>query len=124
MTWDKMSDTEKNILVAKEIMGLVPCDDPVGRCEGAKHDPPLCWGTGEAGSDLLPYTTDISAAWQVVEKMRSKYLEFYMNTLGSDLWECEVEIGEGDNFIVVNAKSQNPCEAICCCALRAEGVEI
>ncbi len=113
MTWDKLSEKERDKLVDYEVMEKQYCK---------QHED--CKFLIDHITLRPPYTTDICAAWQVVEKLRSKYLEFYMNTLGSDLWECEVEIGEADNFIVVNAKSQNPCEAICCCALRAEGVEI
>lgn len=141
MTWDKMSERERDALVAEKVMQFK-------KHEWAEHEAlentlfcSFCGSTMQKGTKLFldgttkqtyfcneksfpHYTTDISDAWTVVEKLRSKYLEFYMNTLGSDLWECEVEIGEANNFIVVNAKSQNPCEAICYCALRAKGVEI
>lgn len=53
--------------VAERVLGLVPCSDPTGRCDGAKADPIQCWGTGEAGSEIPSYSTDDASAMALLD---------------------------------------------------------
>lgn len=58
---------ELDALIAEKVFKLKPCSDPLGRCEGAHTNPIQCWGDGGAGEELRPYSTYITAAWEVVE---------------------------------------------------------
>ena len=53
------SEVRINLLIAEHVMDYKPCDDPVGRCDAARMDPPRCWGpvvNGQIhGSDLRDY---------------------------------------------------------------------
>lgn len=62
---------ELDALIAEKVMGLFPCVDPIGKCEAAHMKPCQCWAEkpGGAGGGLKSYSEDISAAWEVVEKL-------------------------------------------------------
>lgn len=71
------------------------------------------------------FSTDISAAWQVVEKMREGLRDFHMES-----YDCEKK---GKGYFVAfwgnfddwfDAPDASPARAICLAALRAVGVEI
>jgi hypothetical protein len=79
MTDDLPASVELDALIAEKVMGLKPCVDPVGRCEGAHMTPPRCWGTGKGGSDLQPYSTSIAAAWEIVEILKGRIVIDHWN---------------------------------------------
>jgi hypothetical protein len=91
----------------------------------------------EQGShlSLLPwYSTDIAAAWEVVEKLASVVYEaadsswqqtvrVYSCPTAANCWHCEIsrEFGRGENCL---ATGDTASEAICLAALAAVGVEV
>lgn len=108
-------------LVAEKVMGLVTCADPVGRCDGAKLG--LCWAykPGEAGSELQRYSTDIAAAWQVLEKLRERFeavavVSDAQTGPGADPSKGWVCFGQRPHF---QAEGVTAPEAICRAALKA-----
>jgi hypothetical protein len=62
-------DREIDALIDERVFGLKPCSDPTGRCDGAKTRPVQCWGDGGAGRETPSYSTDIAAAWTVIERL-------------------------------------------------------
>lgn len=78
---------------------------------------------------LLPsYSTDIAAAWEVVEKMRSDYLALRLNRdIGNqnqdDCEWCATFEGNGKETPVDSWSSTAP-HAICLAALKACGVQV
>jgi len=118
---------ELDALVAERVMGLQPCSDPIGRCEGAHLTPCQCWGLPDrqgvvAGGELAAYSTDLTAAWTVVERLG---VTGYTITLDHNLdhpyqVECWTPDGrEQKQSIEVHADTA-PL-AICLAALKAVG---
>lgn len=125
---------ELDALVAEKVMGLLPCSDPVGRCGAAKMTPCQCWGTPDrdgvvAGGELASYSTDISTAWQVVEKLALQGRALALQAPGSSDMN---EYYQKFNRWTAEFQGQElcPCVAdtaplvICLAALKAVGVEV
>lgn len=71
-------------------------------------------------SDILPYSTEIAAAWQVGEKFDYRYLWFDKDNVtgnGFNMWECKLQAK--DEYVYADT----PSHAICLAALAAKGVE-
>lgn len=138
-----MTNREIDALVAEKVMGLRPCSDPIGRCDGAKMVPCQCWGTPDkngivAGGKLSCYSTSIEAAWQVVEKLSigHGFSLFHYQGLSScgfgyvavfaiSVRPYSVEIVTiGDPTKVFHGHSDSAPLAICLAALKAVGVEV
>lgn len=66
-----------------------------------------------------PYSTEISAAWEVVEKFPAMQLFKYANGLG---WDCYWHAESGP--LNVHAQAETAPLAICLAALKALGVEV
>lgn len=119
-----MTPREIDALVASKVMGLVPCSNPIGKCELAAKG--LCWGTGGAGTDLMPYSTDIAAAWEVVEKMQADgwFTSATDQTHHSMGWAWRFHHhSNGKLDAHAFARGKAPM-AICLAALKAVGVDI
>jgi hypothetical protein len=127
-----VTDRELDALVAARVFGAVPCDDPVGRCDGAKTTPVQCWKMpGEShGSDLRAYSTDLAAAFLVVESMRNRTVKAWFVRL-EDIafddpicpvgrWSCEFRHGDDSG----RAVDLSLPRAICLAALAALGVKV
>lgn len=105
--WDGMTPRERDAWVAKEITGaerkkkLIPCPDGIEGCAVAHY------------AYYPHYTTDISAAWEVVETFGHACL----TKRHFDVWYCEI-LNDG---IFVEAPSAS--EAICLAALVAKLTE-
>lgn len=150
MNWNEMSPRERDALVAEKVMGwkryaavsrgnrVVVIAEKLGDCwhihSRSQRDP----GTWEATDDPLTetwnlkrYTTSISAAWEVVEKMREEGLLFeigsrvsegwYAMTMHADYRSCPECDGPYD---LPYWHAPTAPEAICLAALRAKGVEV
>lgn len=83
---------------------------------------------GDRRAAIIPYwdepcySTDISAAWQVVEKLRETWAIELHGREG--VWNCLVE--EGDEVtahFIATAEADTASLAICLAALKAVGVE-
>lgn len=99
---------ELDALVAEKVMGLV-----VAKCGGE-------FGRMEvffAGDSLLrPYSTDMTAAQEVLEKMEEDGFHYFISTIGD--WMYQVEFERGQCF---QEHSTSVPHAICLAALRAVG---
>ncbi len=75
------------------------------------------------GSESLPhYSTDIAAAWQVVEKMAEGGLRLSLDRFGGDPWWAEFADEGWEQG--AQATSATAPMAICLAALKAKGVEV
>ena len=122
---------ELDALVAEKVMGGI-WDE--GRCR-------ICgWSLvpdGEAGcwkdncsmrpppersaDEPAPYSTDIAAAWRIVEKMAATHaLSIDYDPVYPDEWTCWMQ-GAGDS---VSPSAESAPLAICLAALQAVGVEV
>lgn len=98
-------------LIAKHIMGLEVTDNT--------YAAPIAvdYGVGEGGFDgpLLKYSTDIKAAWEVVEKF-----DYYI--IQADCGRYRVNLTP--EYEWYDARAQSVPMAICLAALKAKGVEV
>ena len=81
----------------------------------------------DAGYELVPhYSTDIAAAWQVVEKLRTEGFDFFIETRGSRS-PCSVEVFRtgktSSEFDTGEIFADTVPLAICKAALKARGIE-
>lgn len=109
---------ELDALVAEKVMGLkinwdetTPCPlcGDVGRFCGARM---WCSHDGWYYSQYKDYSTDIAAAWEVVEKLRGDGWIFNL----SDSWAAQFHMP--GNILVVSSAKSAP-HAICLAALKA-----
>lgn len=111
-------------LIAEKVFGLVPCTDPVRRCEAAHLTPPQCWGNGAGGSDLATYTTSWDAAGQVVEKITSEGASItcsaYRGGASAAIWGPGVARWRPIKFQIADTLPL----AVALAALRSLGVEV
>lgn len=71
------------------------------------------------GFHTLPhYSTDIKAAWEVVEKMGTRFIHLSPALEGG--WSCAIQYNEA-RFPFVNLIGKTAPEAICRAALKAVG---
>ena len=143
--WNAMSPRERDALVAEKVMGREPRTTWIATNDGGKS---CCASTSTRGpwrdrADLAEwledqqakgyhrdyeiakweshprYTTDIAAAWEVVEKMHGD---------GRDVWisyfeegDIQVQVDSADAHLGSPASAP---ETICLAALRAMGVDV
>jgi hypothetical protein len=113
---------ELDALVAEKVFGWQRCEAQLHPTDnrmirGVGYCPPN-WGTGERDVDVVPdYSTDIAAAWQVVEKMRGVIVSINPpNDAHDDEW-C-VEWFDGVHTLDAACAATAPL-AICRAALNA-----
>ncbi len=71
------------------------------------------------GAQVKPYSTDITAAWEVVEKVKDWNFSLYRDY---SFWVCELaSLYESPLHL---ARSQTAAHAICLAALKAEGFDL
>lgn len=114
MNWDEMSARERDALVAEKIFGT-PLDP---YRPGWVID-------GNIRTYLKNYTTDISAAWEVVEKMRERGHDFDAGAWNKmkPVWSARFPKEDVNNSHYDSLGDTAP-EAICKAALRTVGVEV
>lgn len=110
---------ELDALVAEKVMGwrVGPIDDDYLASDGT----PTGWTKGTCYSQRPPFrpSTDIAAAWEVVQQFDSvKVLK------AGASWDCGISVKRGDWFEVELASAPTAPLAICLAALRAVGVEV
>lgn len=139
-----MTNREIDALVAEHVMKLHPCSDPVAKCDAAKMTPCQCWGTPDrngvvSGGELASYSTDIAAAWLVVERMQADGL-IVIVTAGHQSNRTGVRVIPGcaapfpvedltlhptyQELTLGVANAETAPLAICMAALAAYGVEV
>ena len=110
---------ELDAAVAEEVMGLRDVKTVPLKYQGKARQPGLCHGPQH---DTVPhYSTDIEAAWEVVERVVNLG---WLPTLGRG-WSCgrgawcfEIVKGKDD---LERAMADSAPEAICLAALKAVG---
>lgn len=126
------SGRELDALVAEKVFGMHRHPG----CDLDDHLRAECYGTGteEGYGPVVDYSTDIAAAWQVVEKLRSDGLGIILNdTMGqyrgrfwrydrSDGWDIDAWILCPDTQFTV--WEETAPLVICLAALKALGVEV
>jgi hypothetical protein len=110
---ESMNGNHRNIdaLVAEHVMGWWLAKDEDGEwcfMDGADF---VCFNF-----DVPHYSTDIAAAWEVVEKMGHVGLNWDDTTNSPARWQCIMERGE---YYADTAPM-----AICLAALKAKGVDV
>lgn len=141
-SWDEMTARERDVLVAVEIMGepKPTTNVPPGVLSGfaTSSSGGGNWiGTTsgyESGDEPVwmpkPFTSDIAAAWKVVEKMHGSDFNFRCGWVTEGFWaefrhyeqptdESPIEGGRA----AVDPRDGNMAAAISLAALRAKGVE-
>lgn len=123
-------------LVAEHIMG--ECRHDWQKC-GPNQWNHACTKCGETAGSLVawtpkefpavgkgtPYPKSISAAWQVVEKMREQGWDHFSLTWGAKgKWDAMFMMWHGPEDAIVQEVADTAPLAICLAALRAKGVEV
>lgn len=122
-------------LVAEKVMGFKVVDDPLVSLNGVRyiHKIEVAWDHGEGFTGkgrqwperigTLPrYSSEIAAAWQVVERLIALGYRLDIRWLLSNQWDVIFEKWPDPRRI---SKADPSCAlAICLAALRAVGVEV
>lgn len=106
---------ELDALVAEKVMGLVNCEKHKGSyCHAFPESP-------DKGGETKPYSTDIAAAWEVVEKMIG--LGFTYEISFNVRWDCQFFLdgrtGNGQDDKHGAGNSETAPHAIALAALAA-----
>jgi hypothetical protein len=83
-------------------------------------DTPNTWG-GQRWENLRPYSTDIAAAWEVVEHLRrnGRFVQIDLFGYDGEDWRVCVSVDEPEKYEA--AEAETAPLAICLAALRAFG---
>ncbi len=108
-----MSDRELDALVAEKVMGYTNVR-PLGDEHGTliAHSPGACCD----GHGVPQFSTDIAAAWHVVEKMRERRIHLELGSRIDGSWLV--------SFGNLRAFDNSAPRAVCLAALKAVGVEV
>lgn len=129
-----MTDQELDALVAERVMGWRDVWAPGGRGVLVGTDPQ----GNQHQTGIPPYSIDIAAAWQVVDKMQALGWNFQLHSPGASVWcdGCETWSQWGATFQKDRARfnsgspldddneTKGPAHAIVLAALKAVGVEV
>lgn len=127
-TWESMTPRERDALVAEMVMGwgavVMGATSVAGGVEPGSHYP--------GAVPVPPYTTDIAAAWRVVEHMANDGFDFEVSGDPYDGDESRFAyFYKGDSnapwksgTVEAKAWASAAPEAICRAALRAMGEDI
>jgi hypothetical protein len=115
MKWDEMTPRERDALVAEKVMGWTK---EVNQFEFGGYVWMVSEGEFILNDDWQP-STDISAAWKVVEKFEGAQIHHAKTHV--HLWSAEF-FKNGES--IASGFSATAPEAICKTALKAVGVEV
>lgn len=118
---------ELDVLVAEKVMGWTYKTFPEGACPHIKH-----WYSGEQYMLMKPFSSDISAAWQVVEKLKERtnlfpqvgWVRVHDNTYQH---RCEIWMNDPSahkHGWLADEYADTAPLAICLATLKAVGVEV
>lgn len=131
--WTEMTARERDALVAEKVMGWIDFWEGEGFVMGYPPNEQAMGIEGER-APVPPYTTDIAAAWQVLERMtdpsRDDQCTFQMRRItdwDDPTWGYDVRFGrkydptrQPDRI----AWAHTAPEAICIAALKAVGIGV
>ena len=111
-----MKSREIDVLIATKVMGWKPTE----------HPDKFTFDGGEY--HIQDWSTDIKAAWEIVEKLSKNTVSFMLEqdfVDQNDLWFARfvVCVDEDQNTNECEAEAQCPAMAICLAALETVGVE-
>ncbi|MBY6273937.1 MAG: hypothetical protein CW346_17330 [Bacillaceae bacterium] len=120
-------------LVGQHVMGLDVKFAPRGKDGGPVVytgdrdwlEPGTPYYNDENGTawELPRYSSDIAAAWQVVEKFKERKLYMSVECVGDTGYHAVVYDEDG-NHLTDAYSEEGPAHAVCVAALRAVGVEV
>ena len=106
---------EMDARIARDVMGLLVFQEPPFDVN------PVLLNADEVIIGVVPsYSTDISAAWLVVEQMKARGIRVALIAYLDGTYGCELR-NEGTAF-VTREESDTPAHAICLAALKALGL--
>lgn len=124
--------SELDAFIAEKVMGLKPLDLPLFSVKDDFDKIVISHVVSEWFDLKTPkhYSTDIAAAWEVVEKLRAE--EFFFIVSNSEISTGLIKIGENKIFASFGKKhrkvettvGETSPHAICLAALKAVGAEI
>ena len=100
---------ELDLLIAEKVMGISVLGGSIINDED-ERDSPQC------------YSTDIYAAWEIVEKMKETN-DLIVYALRHDDYVCEIN-KEGSDVRLAQIIAKSAPHAICLASLKCKGVEI
>ena len=109
-----MTDRELDALVAREVMGWIRKDSESNPLYAVYYETP----EKEKVVCLPNYSTDIAAAWEVVEKIKYLNPDIFFDD-ESNIYICEFEKARPNL-----SQADTPSKAICLAALKAVGFEL
>lgn len=108
---------ELDALVAEKVMGWKQCSMEGVRIKTCYGKPPE-FGRNDGRVRIPGYSTDISAAWEVVEKVKQMNWFFILSdNLFPDKWEAS--LFWDPNGTMIEARAETAPEAICKASLLA-----
>lgn len=108
-----MTNREIDALIAAKVMGL--CHEEMWGIMDYRED-----GSPVLMPDFPPYSSDIAAAWQVVEKLRDEGLHSCVFQYADNLhWSAQFDEHELDVIRAPIVKADTAPMAICLAALKA-----
>jgi len=116
-----VADRELDALVAEKVMGFeVGIYESYRGITGISY---VCKDKYPSGEfDLPNYSTDIKAAWEVVEKFSDE--SFELDHFCDGVWTCKFRWVDDEGESEAEAKAKTAPRAICLAALKAMGVEV
>ncbi len=111
MKWEELTPRQRDALVAEKVMGWHDIVERDMYAYGVTPDGP--------SAVVRNYTTDIAAAWQVVEYMAQRHA-----TIEITVTDVLTHVAIGLLRPKAVAYSKEAPEAICLAALRAKGIEV
>jgi len=116
---------ELDLLIAEKVMKVLICKGDFDGCgenigyEGWYRfkEGPICVECD--GTELLNYSTDIAAAWEVLEKLRDLRPRIIITHNFENPWSCSM--GNGRDVFIRESSTESAPHAICLAALKAVG---
>jgi len=114
---------ELDALVAEKVLGchleryqdaLRPRENITCGCRPRKHGDML---------NLWPYSTNIEAAWLVVEEMHGRGLTVQI-IAGEQFFHCDIAPHPAESGVIASESADTAPHAICLAALKAVGHEV
>lgn len=141
-----MTDREIDALVAEKVMGLIISDIHGEKCEWElwpemfEYDSEYCYELYGSSGHYIPvkkYSTDIAAAWEVVEKLGSIVgydftveITYDKDTAAfPDKYFCTITNGDSNSLnpkvkLFMGSSEDSAPKAICLAALKVVGVDV
>lgn len=122
LKWSELSPRERDALVAEKVMGFTVTDWPTGKSFPVTSAIAAGVLSERQESRIPHYTTQIAAAWEVVEKLRRE--KMLVTVVSDEDGGWNAEMWDYNNRQSGEVFAESAPEAICLAALRACGVEI